>query len=139
MCMCGIEFCKQIWYMCMCGIKFCKQIQYMCMFGIKICKQILPKIGLADGETEAYFSKKPKHFWPKYFTCTTFPEFQFVFASKSNTCTCLESNFASKSVTMKRSVGIKFCKQIWYNETLCACLKSNFASKSVTMKRSVHV
>ena len=66
----------------------------------KICKQILPKIGLADGETEAYFSKKPKHFWPKYFTCTTFPEFQFVFASKSNTCTCLESNFASKSGTL---------------------------------------
>ena len=28
------------------------------------------------------------------------------FASKSNTCACLESNFASKSVTMKRSVHV---------------------------------
>ena len=37
----------------------------MCMFEIKICKQILPKIVLADGETEAYFSKKTKAFLAK--------------------------------------------------------------------------
>ena len=68
----------------------------MCMFEIKICKQILPKIVLADGETEAYFSKKPKHFWPKYFTCTTFPEFQFVFANcfaRKMQCKCNVQNF----------------------------------------------
>ena len=38
-------------------IKICKQIWYMCMFEIKFCKQILPKIGLADEETEAFLAK----------------------------------------------------------------------------------
>ena len=72
----------------------------MCMFGIKICKQILPKIGLADGETKAYFSKKkPKHFGHNTLHVTLRACLKSNFASKSGTCACVELDFASKSGT----------------------------------------